>query len=118
MFFQSSTNNVINYKAKMPRQLQLARRETFFNDPFFADIMSLQDSDMHKKLDVFKQKSLLGIGKGEAAHNLQVTASNDKFMVQLELPGFAPEDFSLKTKDDVIVLEALHDSKEEESTSR
>merc|ERR1712001_467320 len=70
------------------------------------------------KLDVFKQKSLLGVGKSEAAHNLQVTASNDKFMVQLELPGFAPEDFSLKTKDDVIVLEAVHDSKGEESTSR
>jgi len=102
----------------MPRQLQLARRETFFNDPFFSDIMSLQDSDMHKKLDLFKQKSILGAGKGEAAHNLQVTASNDKFVVQLELPGFAPEDFSLKTKDDVIVLEAIHDSKEEESTSR
>merc|ERR1712203_548140 len=44
--------------------------------------------------------------------------SNDKFMVQLELPGFAPEDFSLKTKDDVIVLEAVHDSKGGESTSR
>jgi len=102
----------------MARNLQLARRETFFNDPFFADIMSLQDNDLHKKLDVFKQKSLLGVGKGEAAHNLQVTASNDKFMVQLELPGFAPEDFSLKTKDDVIVLEAIHDSNEEESTSR
>lgn len=102
----------------MARNLQLARRETFFNDPFFADIMSLQDNDLHKKLDVFKQKSILGVGKGEAAHNLQVTASNDKFMVQLELPGFAPEDFSLKTKDDVIVLEALHDSNEEESTSR
>jgi len=102
----------------MARNLQLARRETFFNDPFFADIMSLQDNDLHKKLDVFKQKSLLGVGKGEAAHNLQVTASNDKFMVQLELPGFAPEDFSLKTKDDVIVLEALHESSGEESTSR
>jgi len=102
----------------MARNLQLARRETFFNDPFFADIMSLQDNDLHKKLDVFKQKSLLGVGKGEAAHNLQVTASNDKFMVQLELPGFAPEDFSLKTKDDVIVLEAVHESAAEESTSR
>jgi len=102
----------------MARNLQLARRETFFNDPFFADIMSLQDNDLHKKLDVFKQKSLLGVGKGEAAHNLQVTASNDKFMVQLELPGFAPEDFSLKTKDDVIVLEAVHESSAEESTSR
>jgi len=102
----------------MARNLQLARRETFFNDPFFADIMSLQDNDLHKKLDVFKQKSLLGVSKGEAAHNLQVTASNDKFMVQLELPGFAPEDFSLKTKDDIIVLEALHESSGEESTSR
>jgi len=102
----------------MARNLQLARRETFFNDPFFADIMSLQDNDLHKKLDVFKQKSLLGVGKTEAAHNLQVTASNDKFMVQLELPGFAPEDFSLKTKDDVIVLEAVHESSGEESTSR
>jgi len=102
----------------MARNLQLARRETFFNDPFFADIMSLQDNDLHKRLDVFKQKSLLGVGKAEAAHNLQVTASNDKFMVQLELPGFAPEDFSLKTKDDVIVLEALHESNGEESTSR
>lgn len=102
----------------MARNLQLARRETFFNDPFFADIMSLQDNDMHKKLDVFKQKSLLDVSKGEAAHNLQVTASNDKFMVQLELPGFAPEDFSLKTKDDVIVLEAVHESGGEESTSR
>jgi len=58
------------------------------------------------------------VGKTEAAHNLQVTASNDKFMVQLELPGFAPEDFSLKTKDDVIVLEAVHESSGEESTSR
>ena len=100
------------------RQLELFRRDAFFNDPFFADIMSLKDSDMHKKLNVFKEKSLVGAGKGEAAHNLQVTASNDKFMVQLELPGFAPEDFSLKTKDDTIVLEAIHDSNEEESTSR
>ncbi len=51
----------------------------------------------------------------------QVSASNDKFMVQLELPGFLPEDFSLKTKDDIIVLEAIHQSKSDgdtESTSR
>lgn len=27
-------------------------------------------------------------------------------MIQLELPGFQPDDFSLKTKDDQIVLEA------------
>ncbi len=30
--------------------------------------------------------------------------SNDKFMIQLELPGFSPEDFALKTRDDVIIL--------------
>jgi crystallin alpha B len=40
-------------------------------------------------------------------------------MIQLELPGFLPEDFSLKTKDDVIQLEALHEAKaESESTTR
>ena len=42
-------------------------------------------------------------------------------MVQLELPGFLPEDFSLKTKDDLIVLEAVHQAKgdgDTESTSR
>jgi len=104
----------------MPRQLQLARRDDFFNDPFFADIMSIGDSDMHKRLETFKQKSLVagGGGRQEAAHNLQVSASNDKFMIQLELPGFEPEDFSLKTKDNVIVLEAVHEGQGEESTSR
>jgi len=103
----------------MPRQLELARRNDFFNDPFFADIMSLGDSDMHKRLESFKQKgALIGSGKQETAHNLQVSASNDKFMVQLELPGFEPEDFGLKTKDNTIILEAVHEGKGEESTSR
>merc|ERR1712032_884105 len=32
-----------------------------------------------------------GAGLSEAAHNIQVSASNDKFMIQLELPGFSPE---------------------------
>lgn len=104
----------------MPRQLQLARRDDFFNDPFFADIMSSGDTDMQKRLETFKQKSLVagGSGKQETAHNLQVSASNDKFLIQLELPGFEPEDFSLKTKDNAIVLEAVHEGKGEESTSR
>ena len=40
-------------------------------------------------------------------------------MIQLELPGFLPEDFSLKTKDDIILLEAVHEGKgAEETTSR
>merc|ERR1712165_45064 len=80
--------------------------------------MSIGDSDTHKRLEMFKQKSVVGTGKQETAHNLQVSASNDKFMIQLELPGFEPEDFSLKTKDNVIVLEAVHEGKGEESTSR
>merc|ERR1712165_86601 len=80
--------------------------------------MSIGDSDTHKRLEMFKQKSVVGTGKQETAHNLQVSASNDKFMIQLELPGFEPEDFSLKTKDNIIVLEAVHEGKGEESTSR
>ncbi len=50
-----------------------------------------------------------------------MSASNDKFMVQLELPGFLPEDFALKTKDDIILLEAVHQASgdgDTESTSR
>merc|ERR1712145_18153 len=60
---------------------------------------------------------LAGSALGEAAHNIQVSASNDKFMIQLELPGFAPEDFSLKTKDDIDIVEAVHDAKNDDGSS-
>ena len=102
------------------RQLQLAKRENFFSDPLFKDIWSFEDDDLQKRLEAFKNKSALAIpGKADTAHNLQVSCSNDKFMVQLELPGFLPEDFNLKTKDDLILLEANHEGKGEgESTSR
>ena len=102
------------------KQLELSKRSAFFSDPFFSDLMSIDNDDMFsKRLDLFKQnKALVGTGKQETAHNLQVSASNDKFMIQLELPGFEPEDFSLKTKDNSIVLEAVHEGKGEESTSR
>merc|ERR1711881_15246 len=33
------------------------------------------------------------------------------------LPGFAPEDFSLKTKDDIIIVEALHNTKSEDGST-
>lgn len=103
----------------MSRQLQLAKRENFFSDPFFQDIMAFEDDDLQKRLEAFKSKSALVATKAETAHNLQVSCSNDKFMIQLELPGFLPEDFSLKTKDDIILLEAVHEGKGEgESTSR
>jgi len=55
--------------------------------------------------------------KLEAAHNIQVSASNDKFQIQLELPGFAPEDFSLKTKDDIIVVEAVHEAQDQDGST-
>merc|ERR1711963_137864 len=107
-------------KMSAARQLQLAKRENFFSDPLFKDIWSSEDNDLQKRLELFKNKSALAVpGKNEAAHNLQVSCSNDKFMIQLELPGFLPEDFSLKTKDNVILLEALHEGKADgESTSR
>merc|ERR1719158_85387 len=50
-------------------------------------------------------------------NQLQVSASNDKFQIQLELPGFAPEDFSLKTKDDIIIVEAVHEAKNEDGST-
>ena len=46
-----------------------------------------------------------------------MSASNDKFQIQLELPGFAPEDFSLKTKDDIIIVEAVHEAKNEDGST-
>ena len=128
------------------RQLALSKADNFFSDPAFADILSIDDAGLKNKLDLFKQSRALALvgGGQEAAHNLQVfyslimtnhnfcafmkkissiqvTASNDKFLIQLELPGFAPEEFSLKTRDDVIVLEANHQGKTQggdEETSR
>lgn len=101
------------------RQLQLAKRENFFSDPFFKDIMTFEDDDLQKRLEAFKNKSALALAsKADTAHNLQVSCSNDKFMIQLELPGFLPEDFNLKTKDDIILLEANHEGKGDGSTTR
>jgi len=103
----------------MSRQLQLAKRENFFSDPLFQDIWSFEDDDLQKRLEAFKSKSgALVASKAETAHNLQVSCSNDKFMIQLELPGFSPEDFNLKTKDDIILLEAVHEGKGDGATSR
>merc|ERR1712008_623775 len=97
----------------------LAKRENFFSDPLFKDIWSFEDGDLQKRLETFKNKSALAIpGKVDTAHNLQVSCSNDKFMVLLELPGFLPDDFSLKTKDDIILLEAVHEGSGDGATSR
>jgi len=102
------------------KQLQLSKRSAFFSDPFFADLRSGLDGNLEKRLAEFSARSMGiagGAGLNEAAHNIQVSASNDKFQVQLELPGFAPEDFSLKTKDDIVIIDAVHDNKDEDGSS-
>merc|ERR1712062_723748 len=91
------------------KQLELSKRSAFFKDPFFQDLRSGLDDGLEKRLAEFSARSLgvSGAGLGEAAHNIQVSASNDKFMIQLELPGFSPEDFSLKTKEVKVKVENL-----------
>merc|ERR1712079_279181 len=91
----------------------------FFKDPFFQDLRSGLDDGLEKRLAEFSARSLglSGAGLGEAAHNIQVSASNEKFMIQLELPGFSPEDFSLKTKDDIIIIEASHNTKTDDGST-
>ena len=99
----------------MTKQLELSRRNAFFSDPFFSDLRGgLGGGDLERRLAEFSARSM-GLSAGaltEAAHNIQVSASNDKFQIQLELPGFAPEDFSLKTKDDIVIVEAVHNTAE------
>ena len=94
------------------KQLQLSQRSAFFSDPFFADLKDSMGAGLESRLAEFSARSMgvAGAGLGEAAHNIQISASNDKFQIQLELPGFAPEDFSLKTKDDIIIVEAVHEA--------
>merc|ERR1719410_998152 len=79
---------------------------------------SMRDG-LKNQLAEFSARSMgvAGAGLNEAAHNIQVSASNDKFQIQLELPGFAPEDFSLKTKDDIIIVEAVHEAKNEDGST-
>merc|ERR1712002_939907 len=101
------------------KQLQLSKKSAFFSDPFFADLMESMGAGLETQLAEFSARSMgvAGAGLGEAAHNIQVSASNDKFQIQLELPGFAPEDFSLKTKDDIIIVEAVHETKNQDGSS-
>merc|ERR1711936_559150 len=106
--------------ANMPeKQLELSKRNAFFKDPFFQDLVGGCGDGLERRLAEFSARSMgvAGAGLNEAAHNIQVSASNDKFMVQLELPGFAPEDFSLKTKDDIIIVEAVHNAKSEDGST-
>jgi len=101
------------------KQLELSKRSAFFKDPFFQDLVGGVGDGLEKRLAEFSARSMgvAGAALNEAAHNIQVSASNDKFMIQLELPGFAPEDFGLKTKDDIIIVEAVHEAKNEDGST-
>merc|ERR1712179_155149 len=99
------SEKTIKAPVTMPeKQLELSKRNAFFKDPFFQDMVGGMGDGLEKRLAEFSARSMgvAGAGLNEAAHNIQVSASNDKFMIQLELPGFAPEDFGLKTKDDKV----------------
>merc|ERR1712241_1300735 len=107
-------------RVTMPeKQLELSKRNAFFKDPFFQDMVGGMNDGLEKRLAEFSARSMgvAGAGLNEAAHNIQVSASNDKFMIQLELPGFAPEDFGLKTKDDIIIVEAVHEAQTEDGST-
>ena len=101
------------------KQLELSKRNAFFKDPFFQDMVGGMGDGLEKRLAEFSARSMgvAGAGLNEAAHNIQVSASNDKFQIQLELPGFAPEDFGLKTKDDIIIVEAVHEVLNEDGST-
>merc|ERR1711962_1768545 len=101
------------------KQLELSKRNAFFSDPFFSDLQGSVGAGLQNKLAEFSARSIgqAGAGLNEAAHNIQVSASNEKFQIQLELPGFAPEDFSLKTKDDIIIVEAIHEAQNEDGST-
>merc|ERR1711910_43675 len=101
------------------KQLELSKRNAFFKDPFFQDLVGGCGDGLERRLAEFSARSMgvAGAGLNEAAHNIQVSASNDKFMIQLELPGFAPEDFGLKTKDDIIIVEAVHEAQTEDGST-
>merc|ERR1711942_288470 len=114
------SENTFKTPVTMPeKQLELSKRNAFFKDPFFQDMAGGMGDGLEKRLAEFSARSMgvAGAGLNEAAHNIQVSASNDKFMIQLELPGFAPEDFGLKTKDDIIIVEAVHEAQTEDGST-
>merc|ERR1712115_359034 len=114
------SENTFKTLVTMPeKQLELSKRNAFFKDPFFQDMVGGMNDGLEKRLAEFSARfmGVAGAGLNEAAHNIQVSASNDKFMIQLELPGFAPEDFGLKTKDDIIIVEAVHEAQTEDGST-
>ena len=66
------------------KQLELSRREAFFQDPFFADMQGSMRDGLKNQLAEFSARSMgvAGAGLNEAAHNIQV-ASTHKHMIGL-----------------------------------
>ena len=71
---------------KVSRELQLDKRDKFFSDPIFHDILAFDDSSLQTKLDHLRQRcnsnalalanSASPLERSEAAHNLQVKKYN------------------------------------------
>ena len=47
-----------------------------------------------------------------------VTDTDDKFEVSLDTHGFQPEDLQIKVKDNIVNIEAKHEEKKSDSTSK
>ena len=73
------------------RELQLNKRDQFFADPIFQDILAYDDKSLQNKLGLLKARNLNNVIstqpnlRGETAHNLQVR-------------GFATADGSINLK--------------------
>ena len=65
------------------KQLELSRREAFFQDPFFADMQGSMRDGLKNQLAEFSARSMgvAGAGLNEAAHNIQVSNQSIKIKV-------------------------------------
>merc|ERR1711909_89551 len=92
------SEKTIKAPVTMPeKQLELSKRNAFFKDPFFQDMVGGMGDGLEKRLAEFSARSMgvAGAGLNEAAHNIQVSAS----------------------KDDIIIVEAVHEAQTEDGST-
>ena len=68
------------------KQLELSRREAFFQDPFFADMQGSMRDGLKNQLAEFSARSMgvAGAGLNEAAHNIQVSSTANLRVFKME----------------------------------
>merc|ERR1711963_1335457 len=115
-------------KPKMALRVPLARRDFFFEDPFFASVWE----DFEKlRRDIWSgHGSFLQNGDFWPASRFSSVFpekrwfypenffDDDKFKVSLDTHGFQPEDLQIKVKDNIVNIEAKHEEKKSDSTSK